>query len=191
MVREAVSRYLLPALLPELRGRLAARARETVACMVSDTLWDLASKAPLKVRPRPAPPRRPCFNSASSHLVLPNNTIGLAFVVLGMLKAVILLGGNAIINQVQPRDADALMAQGNVWSQNSVISHTWPQNCTVILWACQQAHHNSTPALAYSKDLRNIDEHQWASGCLLQFVGLTCYAIFGMRLPHSLRLNGH
>ncbi len=59
MVREAVSRYLLPALLPELRGRLAARARETVACMVSDTLWDLASKAPLKVRP--APPRRPCF----------------------------------------------------------------------------------------------------------------------------------
>ncbi len=53
MVREAVSRYLLPALLPELRARLAARARETVAGNVSEALWGLASMAPLKV-PLPA-----------------------------------------------------------------------------------------------------------------------------------------
>lgn len=51
VVHESVTRYLLPALMPELRACLAARARETVACRVSDTLWDLASKAPLKVNP--------------------------------------------------------------------------------------------------------------------------------------------
>lgn len=57
MLQEALAKGLLPGLLAELRGRLAAEAREVVSQRAAKALWDIASAAPLKVR-RVLPPLR-------------------------------------------------------------------------------------------------------------------------------------
>ncbi len=51
VLEEAVWERLMPALVGEARARLAGSAREAALADAGDRFWDLATKAPLHVRP--------------------------------------------------------------------------------------------------------------------------------------------